>query len=55
MAPAGDLLSVCQQLVLGVLFALPCVAYAQSAKVGMESLCDHDTIFANGRLTTDLD
>ena len=38
------------RLALGLALALPLVAQAQSVKVGLDTLCDRDTVFVNGQV-----
>ncbi len=39
----------CLALALGVLIVLPLTAHAQVTRLPLESVCDRDTVFANGR------
>ncbi len=42
------------RLTLGLLLVLPWAAQAQSVKVGVESLCDRDTVFVGGQVAAGL-
>lgn len=35
---------------LGLMLALPLASAAQSPKLGLETLCDHDTVFVHGQI-----
>ena len=42
------------RLLLGLAFVLPLAAQAQSVKVGLETLCNRDTVFVDGKVAEDI-
>ena len=50
LAFAQSLWRILLRLMLGLMLALPLASAAQSPKLGLEALCDHDTVFVHGQI-----